>query len=58
MLAVELADALGIHQLDGQVSVGHARGRESGERGRPQLLGGLDELQLDQRLGLLAPRGA
>jgi hypothetical protein len=42
VVAIELADALRVHQLDRQVTVLDARGGERGERRLAQLLGGLD----------------
>jgi hypothetical protein len=50
VLAVELADALGVDQLDRQMPILDVRGRERRQRRGPQLLGRADEVQFDQLL--------
>ncbi len=48
MLAVERADALGIHQRNSQVAVLDPCRGERGERRGTQLLRGVDEVELNQ----------
>ena len=48
MLAIELADTDGLDQRDRQVALRDARGIQSRERGRAQLLRGVDQLEVDQ----------
>ncbi len=48
VLAVELADALGVDERDGQVAVRYAGRLERGQRGRAQLLRRVDEIELDR----------
>ena len=48
VLAVERADAPGVHELERQVAVLHPGRGERGERGCAQLLRSLDEVYLDQ----------
>jgi hypothetical protein len=48
VLAVELADALGVDQLDGEMALLDVRGGERRQRDGTQLLGSADEVQFDQ----------
>ena len=49
VLAVQRADPLRVHELDREVAVLDAGRGERGQRGSAQLLGHVDEVELDQR---------
>ncbi len=48
VLAIERADGLRVHQLHRQVAVLDPGGGQRGERGAPELVGRVDEVELDQ----------